>query len=246
MSVTCRDIMELKACERLKLIGGAGGLDNVVRWPYIKNVDTITEWIHGGELVFVVGSREDISEQGLLRLMKEAADSRIAGVVMLIGDDYIRSVPRSVIRYANEKSLPLFKMPFLLKLIDMTQEISKYIMQDWLASREHEEDRRTSLLTLLLEGAAREDILSYCFQKLQPLEEADRITKSEYVKTLKCYLECGNDLLHASQKMYIHRNTMINRMKKINALLRQDMNVPEVRNEYWNIFQAMSYYEMER
>lgn len=242
MAVTCRDIMELKTCERLRLIGGMDGLDHVVTWPFIKNMDTISEWIHGGELVFVIGAREDISERGLLALMAEADRNKIAGVVMLIGEDYIKTVPRSVIRFANEHAIPLFKMPFRLKLIDITQEISRFLLEDKMKNKEQDIDGETSVLEMLLNGRSKEEVLSHCFRKIQPLEEADRITKSEYVQTLKCYLECQNDLLHAAQKMYIHRNTMINRMKKINALLNVDVNDVKVRNEYWNVFRVLEYY----
>lgn len=243
MAVTCRDIMELETCKRLRLLGGAGGLDNVVTWPFIKNMDTITEWIHGGELVFVIGAKEDISEQGLLTLMEEAVKNKIAGVVMLIGEDYIKNIPRSVIRYANDNAIPLFKIPFLLKLIDITREISKFIMEDQIKNKEHGRFKAKSLLELILQNESKEEILSYCFQKIQPLEEADRVTGSEYVKTLKCFLDCGNDLLHAAQKMYIHRNTMINRMKKINLLLNENVNEVEVRNEYCNVFKVLEYYD---
>ncbi len=242
MAVTCRDIMELKTCGRLRLIGGAAGLDRVVTWPFIKNMDTITEWIHGGELVFVIGVKEDISERGLLALMEEADRNRIAGVVLLIGEDYIKTVPRSVIRFANEHAIPLFKMPFRLKLIDITQEISRFIMEDKIKNREQDTEEEQSVLEMLLNNRTREDVLSYCFRKIQPLVEADRITRSEYVRTLKCYLECKNDLLHAAETMYIHRNTMINRMKKINSLLHTDVNEAQVRNEYCNVFKILEYY----
>ncbi|MBP3475490.1 MAG: PucR family transcriptional regulator [Lachnospiraceae bacterium] len=242
MAVTCSDIMELKTCGRLRLIGGASGLDRVVTWPFIKNMDTITEWIHGGELVFVIGAREDISERGLLALMEEADRNRIAGVVLLIGEDYIKTVPRSVIRFANDHTIPLFKMPFRLKLIDITQEISRYILEDKIKNREQGSKEEQSVLEMLLNNRTREDVLSYCFRKIQPLVEADKITRSEYVRTLKCYLACKNDLLHASEAMYIHRNTMINRMRKINALLHTDVNDAEVRNEYWNVFKILEYY----
>lgn len=236
--------MELEICKRLKLVGGEGGLNNTVTWPFVKNMDSITEWIHGGELVFVIGAREDISERGLMELMKEADKSNISGIVFLIGDEYIKKIPRAVIRYANENNIPVFKMPFLLKLIDITREISRYILEDRLKSREIENTECRSILELLLKNSPREEVLTYCFQKIQPLVEADRITGSEYVKTLICYLECHNDLLHSAEKMYIHRNTMINRMKKITGLLNCDINDTDVRNEYFNIFKVIRYYDI--
>ena len=242
MAVTCREVMELDICGRLKLLGGANGLDKVVTWPYIKNMDTISEWIHGGELIFVIGAREDVSENGLLRLMKEADRNRISGVVLLIGEEYLKRVPKSVIRYANEHDIPLFKMPFLLKLIDITQEISRYLVRDMEKNRKLGRISEKSILELMLAGKEREEQLAYCREKLQPLTEADKVLKSEYVTTLYRFLCCNNDLLRTSECMFLHRNTLVNRMKKIAGLLGVDVNNGSTRNEFHNIYQVLSYY----
>lgn len=244
MAVTCRDIMELDTCKKLKLIGGAEGLDHAVSWPFIKNMDTITEWIHGGELVFVIGSKDDISENGLLNLMKEAVRNKIAGVVMLIGEEYIKTIPRSVIRYANEQAIPLYKMPFMLRLVDITREISRVILENQIKNKGGGRFEEESVFEVLLSGKSREEILACCFQKIQPLEEADRVTGSEHVKTLKCYLNCGNDTSKAAKEMFIHRNTMINRLRKIEMLLGKDINEVRVYNEYLNVFEVLDYYDM--
>lgn len=243
MAVTCREIMELEICSRLKLLGGANGLEKIVTWPYIKNMDTISEWIHGGELIFVIGAKDDATEKGLLKLMDEAVKSNISGVVLLIGDEYMKSVPKSVIRYANEHDIPLFKMPFLLKLIDITHEISRFLVQDREKNREFRGDKENSLLKIILEKKGKEEQLAYCWMRLQPLTEADKVLKSEYVHTLHQYLTCGNDLLKTSAHMFIHRNTLINRMKKIDDLLNVNVNDAQVRNDFSNIFKVLEYYE---
>ncbi len=242
MAVTCREVMGLDICSRLKLLGGANGLDRVVTWPYIKNMDTISQWIHGGELIFVIGAREDISESGLLRLMNEANRNGISGVVLLIGEEYLKRVPKSVIRYANEHNIPLFKMPFLLKLIDITREISGFIVRNMDNKRENRGFSEKSMLEVMLAGKEKTEQLAYCWGKLQPLLEADKVLKSEYVTTLYQYLRCNNDLLKTSEHMFIHRNTLVNRMKKIAALLNTDLNKASVRNEFYNIYQVLSYY----
>ena len=243
MAVTCREIMELDICSKLKLLGGAEGLDRFVSWPYIKNMDTITEWIHGEELIFVIGAKEDISEKGLLSLMEEALENNISGVVMLHRDDLIRSIPKSVIRYANKHSIPLFKMPFVLKLIDITQEISKFIVKDREKNAITVSFKEPSILDLLILGKKREEVLAYCWFRLKPLTEADAVLKSEYVKTLKSYIECNNDLLHTSKCMYLHRNTLINRMKKIDTFLDLNINSSENRNEFYNIFKVLECFD---
>jgi len=242
MAVTCRNIQKLDICASLKLVGGSAGLDREVTWPYIKNMDSISGWVHGGELIFVVGSRDDVSEQGLLNLMAEAVKNRISGVVLLIGEQYIRAIPKSVIRRADEAALPLFKMPFRLKLVDVTREISRVILEAQRLDKSRTSFPEKSVTELLLKTADKEEILTYCYQRLQPVMEADRLMKTEYLFTLRKYLECNNDLHRTAQTIYIHRNTMINRMKKITALTGENVNSPEVRSDLWNIFRILEYY----
>lgn len=243
MAVTCKEIMELEICGRLKLLGGADGLNKVVTWPYIKNMDTISEWINGGELIFFIGANEDVSEKGLLKLMDEADKNNISGVVMLIGEDYMKTIPKSVIKFADEHAIPLFKMPFLLKLIDITQEISRYLVRDKEKNRDFVDPKENTLLTLILSGKGREEQLAYCWKKLQPLTEADKVLKSEFVVTLHHFLNCNNDLLKASAHMFIHRNTLINRIRKIEGLLGVSVNEGSVRNEFYNIYKVLEYYD---
>lgn len=242
MAVTCRDIMNLEICSNLKLCGGAEGLDKIVTWPYIKNMDTISEWIHGGELIFVIGAKEDVSERGLLNLMDEAVKNNIAGVVLLCGEDYMRSIPKSVKKYANEYGIPLFKMPFRLKLIDITREISDYIVCDRERNKEHVKFAEQSILNLLLNNNSKNELLAYCRMRLQPLMEADKVLKSEFVVTLQQYLENDNSLVKTAEAMFIHRNTLINRMKKIDSLLNIDINENVTRNEYYNIYKVLHYF----
>ena len=108
MAVTCRDIMNLECCREIRLLAGAEGLDREVSWPYVKSMDTISEWIHGGELVFVIGFREDVSEKGLLELLDEAVRCGIAGLVLLYGGEYIKCVPKSARAYAEKRGASPF------------------------------------------------------------------------------------------------------------------------------------------
>ena len=98
---------------------------------------------------------------------------------------------------------------------------------------------------LLKSTASKEKVIEYCEKKLAPLEEADRKKGTDYIHTLEVYLDNGNDLLHSAEKMYIHRNTMINRMRKISALLGVDVNAPKERAELNNIFYVLNHVKDE-
>lgn len=242
MAVTCGDILNLELDKRLKLMAGEKGLNNVIRWPFIKNMDTIGEWIHGGELIFVMGVKEDTSEKGLITTMKEALKNNVSGVVILCGEKYIRTIPKGVIAFANENNMPLFKMPFVLKLIDITQEICQYILADQELYQRKVSIETEGLIDLLLQNKRKTEILDYCYSKLQPLIEADRVLNTEYVMTLQQYLENNNELVETSRKMFIHRNTLVNRIRKIEALLGYSVNEREARVDLNNVYSVLNLY----
>lgn len=55
MSVTCQDLLPLKYFERIKLVAGQNGLDRTVTWPYVGQTSSVSQWVHGGELLFITG-----------------------------------------------------------------------------------------------------------------------------------------------------------------------------------------------
>ena len=55
MSIQCRDLLALKSFQQIQLIAGQNGLHNLVTWPYINQTADISNWVHGGELVFETG-----------------------------------------------------------------------------------------------------------------------------------------------------------------------------------------------
>ena len=131
MAVRCMDLMNLEIFCHLKLLGGKDGLDKIVRCPYVTLTRTIAKWVHGGELMFV--SIKDLSCDAaqLLQLFNEGYQKNLAGVVLLVGtgenlflDDLITA--------ADSFCLPLFQMPYELPLVEITEEISSFIIQDKL------------------------------------------------------------------------------------------------------------------
>lgn len=64
--------------------------------------------------------------------------------------------------------------------------------------------------------------------KLQKLKQEDEIKGTEFYNTLKEYLLHGNNVSMTSKKLYVHRNTMIYRLSKINEILGVDINDPAV------------------
>ena len=68
----------------------------------------------------------------------------------------------------------------------------------------------------------------YLEKELLELKSEDQMKGTCFYNTLKEYLLNGNNVSMTSKKLFIHRNTMIYRLGKINEILGVDINAPEV------------------
>lgn len=68
----------------------------------------------------------------------------------------------------------------------------------------------------------------YLEQPLNRLKQEDQVKGTEFYNTLKEYLLHGNNVSMTSKHLYIHRNTMIYRLSKINEILGVDINDPKI------------------
>lgn len=189
MSINCSRLLVLKHFERMKLVAGKSGLDRKLSWPYVGQTTHVSEWVHGGELLFITGIGRDNSADSLVALVKECVSKRLCGLVILIGSEYIKEIPQKVISAAERLGLPLFEMPWDLKLIDVTSEIVDLLMADKLEQRKIE-----NFLSRLLfpEPGQRMDI--------QELADIYHIKLNPYgfiaILHIDCDLHTGENLMH--------------------------------------------------
>ena len=123
MSITCHDLLSLNSFKKIKLIAGELGLYRPVIWPYTGTTSSVSQWLHGGELLFITGAGIDVSEDGLLLLLHDCLQKHLAGLIIITGNKYIPEIPQKMINLADEMAFPLFSMPWNLRLIDVTREI---------------------------------------------------------------------------------------------------------------------------
>lgn len=135
MNIRCRNLFDLKCFKEIRLIAGEGGLDHIITWVYINQDTSITNWVHGGELVFITGMDNLYAEETLYHLVQECVENATAGVVILINDRFIDRIPPAVISLAEKNDMPLFEMPWNLKLVDVTREIADTIIMNQMKER---------------------------------------------------------------------------------------------------------------
>ena len=131
--------------QRIELVAGKTGLHKQITWPFICTTNTVSEWLNGGELIFITGSGINTDTASLVSLLEESIQYHLSGMVILISDEYIREVSPHLIWIANKNNFPLFAMPWEIKLIDVTQEISRHI----LINRSEQEKERQFLSNLI-------------------------------------------------------------------------------------------------
>lgn len=131
MIVTCKSILRLPYLEKMKLVAGEGGLDNVISWVHVVELPEASDWVKGGELLFITGVGIKDNKKALLKLVRDINDRRLSGLVINVGP-YIKETPKEVIDLANNLDFPIFELPFEVKLIDITQSICRAIFENKL------------------------------------------------------------------------------------------------------------------
>ena len=167
MAIRCGNILELESFKGAELVAGEKGLNRMLTWTYIVQTENVSEWVRGGELLFIL---RDSSMEVLDKLVDECVDKNLCGLVILVGTGCLRTnnIPQRAIDTANEKNIPIFSIPWQIKLIDLTKEIADLITQDKLGQQ-----KSKNFLTKLIsieEGATytSEEIADHYGMKLSP------------------------------------------------------------------------------
>ena len=131
MPISVKDIINLDTLKKIKLVAGQEGLQRAIEWIYVaecfENPLEGIQWIQGGELVFIsgVGIKGDVDV--LIQLIKGISERDGVGLIVNIGK-YIESIPEEAIQIANELEFPLFTLPWEVKLVEVSKEISNAII----------------------------------------------------------------------------------------------------------------------
>lgn len=64
-------------------------------------------------------------------------------------------------------------------------------------------------------------------KKLLSLVREDEKAGSEYVKTLRCYLDCNQNATHAAERLFMHRTSLLRRLERMVKISGIDFNDPE-------------------
>ena len=150
MSIMVKDIFKLESLSSMEMIAGAGGIERYIDWIYVAEcfddpLESI-QWLQGGELVFITGSKVKGDLSYIKKIIEGISEKNASGLLINLGP-YIDSVPNEAIKVANKLKVPVFTIPWSVKLIDISKEITNQIILSTI-----EEESLTHFLSNLLFG----------------------------------------------------------------------------------------------
>lgn len=136
-----RQLLKNEALD-LRLAAGARGTTNEIRWFAITEVDDVTRWVDGGELLLMTGLNITGQEEQQRRYIRNVHDSGISGLAFGTGIRH-KTIPDPMIDEADKVGLPILEVPYEVPFIRITRAIfaetmteRQQVMQDALAVHE--------------------------------------------------------------------------------------------------------------
>jgi purine catabolism regulator len=113
------------------LLAGEAQLDTPVRWVHISELPDPTPWLSGGELLLTTGMALE-TEDEQRAYVQRLADHGLAGLGVGVGFRH-EHVPEPVVKAAQERSFPLFEVPYATPFIAVTEKAFSRLVNEQYA-----------------------------------------------------------------------------------------------------------------
>jgi DNA-binding PucR family transcriptional regulator len=115
----------------VKLLAGDAQLDAPVRWVHISELPDPTQWMSGGELLLTTGMALE-TEDDQRAYVQRLADHGLAGLGVGTGFRF-DSIPDTLVKAAEERSFPLFEVPYATPFIAVTEKAFSRLVNEQYA-----------------------------------------------------------------------------------------------------------------
>lgn len=93
-----------------------------------------------------------------------------------------------------------------------------------------------ALHSLFLSASANVELRDFCSIPLARLTQFDAENNTAYVETLRTYIQCNANVTRSAESLYIHRSTLIYRLKKIEEIIGLSLESDRFRNHLYLSF----------
>ena len=102
-----------------------------------------------------------------------------------------------------------------------------------------------SLELMIAQAGTKYRLPDYCHPLVRRLIELDKSTGHNYVGTLRAYIEADRSFTKTAERLHMHRNSVIYRMRQIEELLGYDFSQDEYAFQLELTFRILDYLERE-
>lgn len=122
MTISIREALQLPDMVQTRLIAGAGGLDNPIRWVTIVEVLEDVSRLQEGEFLITTGFGLDGDKERIASFIPALARRKLSGVAIHTGF-YLREIPQEFVHMADKYRLPLIEIPVEINFSTITKAI---------------------------------------------------------------------------------------------------------------------------
>lgn len=138
MAYTLEEIyLTRKEAYSMKLVAGVNGIRSTVSWVHMVETAELIPFLKRRELVITTGIRNN-SMEDLREFVNRLKGKQIAGLIINIGP-YIKEVPQDIIELCEKENLPLFTLPWEVRLVEFSHDVCRSIVLDESAEKDIEE-----------------------------------------------------------------------------------------------------------
>jgi DNA-binding PucR family transcriptional regulator len=80
---------------------------------------------------------------------------------------------------------------------------------------------------LLIAVSEKQELFDYWSETIRELYQYDEVNRGSLIQTLAVFFECCSNVIEASRRLFIHRNTMNRRLQRIEDILGASLNDAE-------------------
>ena len=126
--LTVADLVRSPALQ-LVVVAGAAGLTRRVGWAHVSELEDPTPWLLGAEMVMTTGIAIPRSA-ARQRAYLERLDDSGAAALALSDQLHVPPLTQSFLRAAEERSLPVLRVPLPVPFIAIAQEVAAAVQSD--------------------------------------------------------------------------------------------------------------------
>ncbi|MFI6601381.1 PucR family transcriptional regulator [Nonomuraea sp. NPDC050536] len=162
MLPTVADVLALETVRRgnPRVVAGADRLDTRVRWVHVGEIADIAHLLRGGELVLTTGVALPEDPDKLADYIGELAAVGASGLIVELGRRFVRELPRSVVKAAEEHGLPLIVLARETPFVQITESVHARIIDIQLEELRASEQLHEVFTELSVEGASPAEVLA--------------------------------------------------------------------------------------